>query len=437
MILACRDERPTLCLLRDVAWSLESSSPLAIGIPRFAKGITRAIARNSKAWVPDPSDGVVRRIDTDAEKLAAGGLLLEGARTNYAIQSSGKNQHTGWTNNGTGVNSSAIDADASDLLFDADESGYSIKFTAGNPIGADLERVGTATSSFSANDVTCVSFDYKDAVSGQVLSWGPPAQRGLLVVERLDRGLAGRTGVERDAHIDHEGPPHLEGDRRGRIRDDPHAPDRDPERLRYGWPDQSPVPRPDRGRRFRDVRRILTEAAAVARVADQLTFTNNSAARCWNNTRGSFAFETIVQWAEADVSGVNKTFAYVGHDSNNYEWVYYDGTNGRWVFERRVAGTIYRAILTHSPVRGTTYKVVARWTSSEGELGLTNYAASIFIDGVKGTDVDTTAAPTEVATVNLELGSKAALENADAQIRLIHSFQYVATDAEAARMPPQ
>jgi hypothetical protein len=67
-------------------------------------------------------------------------------------------------------------------------------------------------------------------------------------------------------------------------------------------------------------------------------------------------------------------------------------------------------------------------------LDLTNFTASIFVDGTKGTDIVTSAAPTEASSPNMEIGSKSTGEFWDGQIRRIHSLQYVPSDAEAARI---
>jgi hypothetical protein len=123
------------------------------------------------------------------------------------------------------------------------------------------------------------------------------------------------------------------------------------------------------------------------------------------------------------------------YDASNWFRVYYDVSAGNLLFEIRAAGTTTTATKAWSPVRGTTYKIAARWTSSVGELDLTARTHSIFVDGVKGTDATRAADPTRTAADMYRGGNSAgAACNASYTRHLIS--QVVLTDAEIGRFQP-
>ncbi len=122
------------------------------------------------------------------------------------------------------------------------------------------------------------------------------------------------------------------------------------------------------------------------------------------------------------------------YDADNHQQFYYSNAAGQWIYRHKVNATTYTATKTASVTRGTTYSLGARWTSEEGELGLSNYTLSVFVDGVKGTDVTAGAAPTTTATADLDIGKIAALDGwIDGYLRQIDSVPYVLTDEEMAR----
>lgn len=432
--LVIRDNRPYICTYWDIGISKKSAGALADGIARLDVGNTRTFTRASPAWVRDPGDGRLVLATYDTEKHDRNGDLFEGSSSNEQIEGGFKNGatdvFTGWTKTGTGSNGSNITEDRTNLLWDSSVVPRVVKFLAGTPIhAADMYLQGTATAASAS--ISRVSFGHLDT-SGQALSYAiqrasdskwwrdsdqtwqasltwnamtvSSSEWHIHVTKQLDPGssttLTVRVGIPTTGtagQVNYLGLVQIE---------------------RQKFPSSA----------------ILTETAGVTRAVDRLLVSNNSSGRCWHNTRGTGKATVKPEWDAADVTAQNKTVVYVGHDANNYEWVYFDGANARWVFERRVAGTIYRAVKGASPVRGTAYALGWRWTSSEGELGLTNFTASIFVDGVKGTDVATTAAPTEVATVNMEVGSKAAAEHFDGNIYYFELIQLPFTDAEMARV---
>jgi len=433
------DIRHLLCLYQDLAWTTKPTGGTADGISRFGKGLTRTFARDSQAWVDDAAGGgPVVLAENNKEKNADGGLIVEGVEVNEIIQSSFKNgsgdTFTGWTNSGEGSNGSDINEETSILLFESGESARTVKFTAGDPIHvADMQILSTATASFSADVICRASIDHYDAAT-DVLSYA--IQRGFDSEWWRDSDQtwqAAKTWNDLTAS-------ELAWDRHISKQIDVGS-DATTIAVAVGIPTATGVAAQENICGHVQIEqakfvssRILTEAAIKTRENDILLVSNNSTARSWNNAQGAFPCEVIPGWDAADVNTENKTVIFVGHDADNWEWLYYDGTNARWVFERKVATTIYRAIFAATPTRGTAVKIGARWTGSNGELDLTNFTASIFVDGVKGTDVVTVAAPTEADTVDIEFGNKSEAEYFDGQMRLFHSFQYVPTDLEMKRL---
>lgn len=180
---------------------------------------------------------------------------------------------------------------------------------------------------------------------------------------------------------------------------------------------------------------LLILPSSGGRAADRAYFENNidDGGRTWNAAQGTFFAEVRL---EAVSGAANQTVAYVYHDASNWAWCYWDGPNARWVFEIRAAGTTYRATKSATPSAATWYWIGARWTGAEAELDATAYTASVWVDGVKGTDVVVGAAMTQAFTSSLEIGTKAAAgtDTLNGTIRNIHSLPIVYTDDEMGRL---
>ena len=69
----------------------------------------------------------------------------------------------------------------------------------------------------------------------------------------------------------------------------------------------------------------------------------------------------------------------------------YDWTNQRFALNvTNTVPTTFVAYKNHAPVKGTSYALAFRWTSSRGELGLPPQTMSVFVDGAKGVDAQWT-----------------------------------------------
>ena len=183
--------------------------------------------------------------------------------------------------------------------------------------------------------------------------------------------------------------------------------------------------------------RIVTTTTTYARALETQAVTNTSGKRPLHTTCGTFLVQVVPEYTAADAlaQGTDLYFLDMTYDASNWFRVYYDVSAGNLLFEIRAAGTTTTATKAWSPVRGTTYKLGARWTSSAGELDLTARTHSIFIDGVKGTDATRAGEPTR-STADMYLGgnSTGAAMNSNGTRWLLSQVPY--TDSEIARFQP-
>ncbi|HET9693061.1 MAG TPA: hypothetical protein VFP48_01660, partial [Steroidobacteraceae bacterium] len=433
--LNARDIRKSLLLLRDDAWIGLPVRALGDGVVRISPGASVSFTRASSDWAYDPASGKIVQFSDNQDPYTEGGRLCFGASTAYVIRDAFKDgAFTGWTSNGTGTGGSAI-ATNSDVDPWDENTGITqcAQITAGTPHSVDTYLQSTATVSLPASGSFWLSIWHK-VVSGDPLYytlqrgsdsnyytestrtwgagvvWNPLSDPGGGAWGRYipTQGITGANSTTLTMRI---GYPNA-------------ATDGSVGRVYCAMIEDGKVP---------SWAPIITTTAAVTRAASTWSYVHNPT-KVWEVARGAFACE--VRWAWPGPGSGNSTIAWLPLGPDNWEWIYWDATNTRWVFERKVATTVYRATYSGSVTYDTDYKIVARWTGSHGELGLTPFTASIFVNGVKGTDVTTGAAPTDSGGAGiLELGSKSGAEHLNGRIRLIRSLQWVPNDEEVGRMP--
>jgi hypothetical protein len=144
--------------------------------------------------------------------------------------------------------------------------------------------------------------------------------------------------------------------------------------------------------------------------SDQVILANTESCLIWDWTHGESNFEFTPLWGHADLwDGATRMLIVVGGTATGAQaMAYYERISavaGRWVFAvPDSAGTLAAAAYNVSaaasnlPARLTTVKVALRWTGVAGELGLTPFTRSIFINGAKGTDA-VSATPTVPAAL--------------------------------------
>jgi hypothetical protein len=433
------DLRDCLLSFWDTGISEEAPSAFGQGVARLDPGATRTFTRASNAWIENAAVAAqnsiqIAQIGEDIEKQAADGLLIEAAGTNEQIQSSFANAETGWTSAGEGSNGSAIAVDTSDLLFEDTVSGNSIKFTAGSPIHvADLTFIGTATSSITANSIVRASFDHKDD-SGSPLYYAiqrgssdyyrdsDQTWQGALTWNAMTAATTPHRHISKQIDIGTNnrtlqatlGIPTATGVA-GQINHLYHV------QIELGDYATS---------------RILTSTATVTRSTDSLVVSNDHPIRTWPVEQGTFFFQFIPEWSEADLAAEVKELFRAYYDDNNIDRIEYSAASNVLVFIRRVAGVDYTSSVAYTAVRGTAVSVAARWCGAEGEHDLTAYTISVFADGVKGTDATAVPFASLPAGASLYVGQdQLGTSNADGWFKHMKITPLVLTDDEIADLP--
>jgi hypothetical protein len=408
------------------------------GVARLARGAARTYTRTGKSWVANPTDPTkVIECSAATPAITSTGEFFEASRTNYLLRSSGVSGMTGLSTSGTGTNGSAVAADTAVLLFNPESSPSSIKLTAGSPHTVTLAVWLPTSASITANSVCVLSIDHaEDSGAGLYFtmrrnadnywynagsnSWQAseiqntlsnvtsPNEASRYVSSPFSIGAANSTVLF--------GVGFLGGGTAGRIGRLFHA------QLEVGGYVGT---------------RIISDASSVTRGAATLAYDVTTTAKVYDPTVGTFFAEVIPTWSASQLGGSDKRYVY--HMETNggadYDALYYDRASSAWRFERKVGGSTYIASRAASPVAGTTYRLAARWTSSAGELDLSAYSISVFVDGAKGTDA-TSAAPTFTSPETLRIGSNGSgASQFDGRIRERRVFPHALLDAEIGRLP--
>jgi hypothetical protein len=436
--ISSRGRRSFLCTDWDTAFTSRSSSAVEDGVARLGVGGTNTYTRASNMWVEDPGSRLVVLKAVNEKPMAYGGLLLESSATNLLTLSSNVAGSVSGLTIAGASGTVATETASTQPLFDASVTANDYLWTAGSPHTADLRASWPATASVGANTVTRVSIDYMDngSVAGDRIHWrvrraidgnywddsgagswvagatdnplALAATRTRAISNRIDVG-AGATALTFSMVL-------LNGGTAGRIARVYHVQLED-----KAWATS----------------RIVTTATTYTRALQTYTVTNTSGKRPLNSTGGTYLAQVVPLFSAADAlaGNVDLYLLDMTYDASNWFRVYYDVSAGNLLFEIRAAGTTTTATKAWSPVRGTTYKIAARWTSSVGELDLTARTHSIFVDGVKGTDATRAADPTRTAADMYRGGNSAgAACNASYTRHLIS--QVVLTDAEIGRFQP-
>ena len=438
--VSAQDWRDQFITLYDEGRSLVSSSSFANGVARMYVG-TRTYERDSKAWVEDPSDDTVRELGYDVEILSGGefpGQLIESTSTNMLTRSSFVSGETGLTI-ADGVNGSDVALDSGDLLFDTSVTPTTIRLTAGTPHTTEDSVSWPATASIPANTICRLSVDHKDD-SGVALAWrmfrGVDSRFWNDTTETWDVGavtntmtmsttkerwLSKRFDVGSSATTVAMGIAQTAGGTAGRINHVYHV-----QLEKLAWATS----------------RIVTDSASVTRADASLSYSQTTSALAnWPHTRGTVTFDFIPEWDRDDLMAGGMSGGVAAHffvlpysGSNDIFHIFFDAITGYLNFVIGSGGVNYGAVhYDWNPVRGQTYKIAARWTSSEGELGLAPLTASVFVDGVKGASEGVFVSPTAVYPSTLYVGSNVTTYTPNGAMRRIRITQQVLTDEEIAR----
>ncbi len=428
--LKLADARDFLLSLWDTGISNLSASSQRDGIAALDAGAARTFSRDSGAWVEDPGDGRIVEISAQDEKNTASGFLLEQSATNTILNSCNDDGvSSDWNTQNTGVNGSAVADDTTDTFWDTDVTAQSIKITAGSPLGGSPVGIHQTTASYDADSVITVSVTHKDDSAEQL---EVEIQRGFdseywtgsaWQAGQTTNVLTVRSSATRDQinNIDVGGDATTikvtltAEDVAGQIN---HVYDGQCEATPYA------------------TSRILTNGAAITREDDALTYSNDDGTRVMYPDRGTGFVRVIPGWSTADLPADSfRAILSCQYDSDNWDWVGYKQASGGWMFWRKANGTVYIAAKATTVTKGTSYDIAWRWTSDEGELGLPNYTISIFVDSVKGADLETEAI-VPVDDANMELGRTSSdSQMLDCWISHLFITPLVYTDQRIARLP--
>lgn len=405
------------------------------GVARLSRGAARTYARTGKAWIQNPTDPTkVIECSAATPQITSTGEYFEASRTNYLLRSSGISGMTGLGTAGAGVNGSAVAADGSVLLFNVEASPYAIKLTAGNPQTNNFYVTYPASATITANSTCVLSIDHAESANELIYILQRSSDSYYLNGTNWQAGSVANTMpsvTSPDAASRYVSSPFSIGGSNATVT------------LWVGMLGSGTASRV--GRVFHvqlEVgpyvgTRICTDTASVTRGAATLLYDVTTTAKVYDPTVGTFFAEVIPTWSASQLGGSDKRYVY--HMETNggadYDALYYDRASSSWRFERKVGGSTYTASRSATPVAGTTYKLAARWTSNAGELDLSSYTISVFVDGVKGSDA-TSALPTFTSPETLRIGSNGSgASQFDGRIRERRVFPHALDDVEIGRLP--
>lgn len=199
--------------------------------------------------------------------------------------------------------------------------------------------------------------------------------------------------------------------------------------------------------------RIVTTTARVTREVDYLSFGETLDNRAWPIDGGTVLFEYRPNWCGVDGSvGLGpgggpfslKNLLRVQYegDGSYMDACFCDTWNGSVgvTFRRRIASVNYDA--THGTILDrkdcnaagvmSWYRIALRMVGEDGELDLTPWTLSIFVDGVKGTDVVSAKMTDVPSSATLYLGGSPSGVSGDGQFRNVVMLPFCLTDAEIA-----
>ena len=415
------------CTLQDTAvapWSVQSDTGQVEGPARLDRGCTRTYSRTGYVYLQE-TNGHVVQLGANVEPIGPSGNLIEESKTNK-LDNSSMTDLTGvvpdsWTKEANATLAVYTD----DLLFDSALTAQGIKVTRGATTG----HISQAVSGWDGDG--CVSIDHLDGNNvgcwwlyrnsapnwwnNSTETWTAGQTNQLPSVSEISRFKSATfdTSVAYSYTLYIGAEPGGAGANAVFF----HA------QLEDGWFASS---------------RILTNDSVgepYTRSNPTLTISNDLGRRCWPADKGTLLFRFKPSWTSGAYGGgaLNAGFFEIAHTTDYFRG-YYDIDNEQWEFARYDGSTTATAVYAQSVTAGTEYHVAYRWMETGGELGLSNYTASIFVQGVKGTDALGSAVVDEDADVDLTIGDYTAANGtrADGYIYDIEIKKRALSDTEIA-----
>jgi hypothetical protein len=406
------DLRPRIMTYFESGIPLKTSSAERAGVailqsPGNASGRPfRTYVRNQTGYAIRQNDGAIEAVNANAERVDANGLISETILTNNFIRSSFVSGSTGWTLVAPGTGTNAVETTAGLFMFDSSITTQNLKIDwLTGAAGTAARATGGAAVSLTAN--FCVQFFYRCVGTAKTWTLSRSGAGNLFWNDTTKAWVAADPGnlIPAASVITQFVSRNITGDAAARTYTIKFS-SAELGALRIyhiqcgntTWPNSV----------------LVTDATVIGPTTPETLLINNPTGnRTFNASVGTFIGYVRPFWNSSEVGTRSFSVFQCFYDLNNLFVLSYDGTNSRWAAIARAAGTNYSALLSAAVTNkasfalpGATYNaipVAMRWTSSVGELG-TVLTLSIFIDGVKGTDV-TYVAPTESVKSYMYLGN--------------------------------
>jgi hypothetical protein len=397
-------------------YSVESDENYPDGPGVLHPGSTETFTRSSKAWMVKVNAGNIGiEFANNIKRIGPDGVLIEGAATNYIINSAFINGFTGWTAGGSGT--TALDTTIT-FFEDAVASAHAgtnqtAKLTYVDGVGGASRR-RTTVQSFGAFDWLVLSIWYMDDNASY------PARYHIVNTTTGNYYNASGAGSWQAGAIANVLP-----SRTGNFGKSDVVFSNDSSASTLTIAVYSPTS-PGGGDQFTNIGQVQLEwtsshqgqdrgsspiptyDATITRAVENWKWSNDLGRRVFPVEAGTIIVRVKWHWDGPNTSqtamtttedGIPLLLAY--HDANN--WAYlcfnYSGSSITIRFGYKGAGTLTTAF---SDLGGFSFSdgdvsiIAARWVSSNGELGLTARTMNVFIDGVKGPDYVRTTDMVEV-----------------------------------------
>jgi hypothetical protein len=431
--LGLMDMRNISHTYQESALGIRASTQQRQGVMVSSRGTVRAYGRPSFSWIEDPSSGAIVSKNGEQEKVAAGGLLLENAASNYMLRSSFVSTSSGLTPNAVGGASAATTTTTpAGMLFSAGVTQYALKVIGANPVSAtpfmvawpatwsllvnapaarnfmlNVDHCESATSYTMAytlqraNDSRYWSSTLRTWSSSSAAIYNSVTNSGLVTIARYSESISvssasGTTNLTFSIGMN------------STTVTSPTAYVYHAELI--GMFDASTASTVNGEDQFFATSRIVTDTTRVSRWGDNLTLYDASAGTYGVLPRyiGTFRFNYAplysagsVQYSEGStaigtlVQGrivllfISGTYSATTSADGAYFALYYDDSTNTLNFRGQNSANSGIASIAWNPVAGQQYAITCRYieTTSFGvEVGTTGPTLSIFVDGVKGTD---------------------------------------------------
>lgn len=427
------------------------------GLLRLQMGGGRAFTRASLAWAQAPEDGrVTARVanelmlqGTDQHR----GCLLEPERTNHFLNASFATGALsgGWTDGG----GSGVAIPSGNDLFDSGVSAYHAEVTANGVATRFITQTVATLPAGGAGKYVRISFDYRfDSVAtdvrlrvqrvadGKYVNWknggagphdwsGASSSWGAVSADAWLTEATGRDNIIRAifAAIPHEAAAGSSGyvvDIGVTAADAAGVVSLFHTQIEGGTTTTDSV-----------TSRIHTTTATATRAADYLAFGETLDAVTWPRDGGTVLFEFRPNWdAEEQAPLVAKNLFRIEYSSGWMDACFVE-IGGGLKLRRLVDSVSYNA--SHTAVLSRSAKGVSNWyrlacrlVGSEGDLDLTAWTLSLFVDGTKGTDVVAIPQNNLPSAATLYLGGSSTGTAGDGNFRNVVILPWVLTDDEIA-----